>query len=1352
MTLQDNVATRSTTRTNTTMKGREHGNVSKIPQVQRAPLRQPQAAVANNSSLHQQPPIPKLRRKKSNLGQLVSDMRKDPASRREARGLSILLPPDVSIPRSSIHDIAQDQSASNSTQFYDFDRRVDIATPYSAHTPLSAQSTTPSLIFSHLSHTTTTPTSSLAYSPPVSRSPNLFRNSGFSPLFPSEQAQRLYDERSISPGVTSLYHKGTVSHVSPVIATPSMASPREEMSNGITPRKVSINVSQRTALKPDVKYTRLPVTSSLGIRSSNRAPTKSAVPIRPPELAHLDNHNDATRRVVQAPPRPSRHGVDGLGDMQPASPQVTTFLPRPASLLARHQSVSRKNVESSRSVYSQPVQVQSSSQASNQSARLALVEEKAGANANPVSKRDINPKSNKSGLPESSTLFRSNTKRGFFSRKEKSTTVTRDADPSELHKKGPMAGTGHEGYGKHANPRRISVSNSTKRASSGSAMSSAANDILARSTQPVYLRSVNGTIVTGDRSSSNSDATVTSQISSQVSSATSQSSIPARPTYSDDSARLPMPPSTPSIRGTGSRGRGSWSGTTRADGPRKLSKERKMRDQKKIIPAAKPGTTRTDDLPFDPEFRTKLKKPGFMSALFSRSSTKVHLGPASSSRLPVDVKKGRVEGTSQAQPVQRAVAHYLEPETTTPPLADEAADIENIARIMDEAAGAQAEYQSETASIDPSRRVSRTISNDSQSMRPESAEINLTLSPELRRQHSQRLNVTPSSHFEDFGAVEPGRPPRLHPVGRIPQVTSRSIHQRISSTHSFSRPFSVSPPMPSATFDAPSQDALFNSERQDVSYETDMGTSQAQRESSDFSRQGPSNQSSVDFMKMRKNSNHSSSSGSGNFFYPTLPPDAMATIAGSPTFADESWPEYDDFLDTVETTAPRSSRAMSRMVNKSKTTGIGIQLSRIAVASEQPRSKTAFPRLGEMAATLRPDLSPFQGTERRSRFFSGFEHPAIQDSNFPQPGLSVIAIPEEGEGKLVRRSSSGRKRGKQASVRKTPSQTQVEGTPARKRSSSHSSTTDSSTIGRLSSYEDSSLQLAACKVSQWLTFGRLLVGPADEAYHGGKINKILVVDGLGREWPLFCAKTFPHAAVTGLGPAPDAGSLKFPGERPNGFVYHSHQVELGVKFPFKKDIFDAVVFRFPVAMDDRNLGYAISECHRVLVPGGYFEFTSLDLDQANMGPRARRAIKELKIRLQAADANVSLKPASDNVEHIMGQRGFQDLNRVILGVPVSGNMSMSPRLSRNQSDSSIPELTMKAKTYKTDEDITKLIAKVGRWWYSECYEKRVVKEGGKSIWTDAALLRECKEAETAFKLYVCTAQKAMMSKRKTRSL
>ncbi|KAL8644292.1 MAG: hypothetical protein Q9210_007326, partial [Variospora velana] len=158
-------------------------------------------------------------------------------------------------------------------------------------------------------------------------------------------------------------------------------------------------------------------------------------------------------------------------------------------------------------------------------------------------------------------------------------------------------------------------------------------------------------------------------------------------------------------------------------------------------------------------------------------------------------------------------------------------------------------------------------------------------------------------------------------------------------------------------------------------------------------------------------------------------------------------------------------------------------------------------------------------------------------------------------------------------------------------------------------------------------------------------------------------------------------------------------------------------------------------CKRVLRPGAHLELCLLDLDLVNMGDRARRAVRGLKLRLRAKKSpDVDLKPLSDNMLKMLGRRGFEGLMRCVVTVPV-----VAPR----------------QQVAEEKGGITDMVSRVGKWWYERCYECSGDEEqnvGGGSIWDDTQLLRECEARETGLKLLVAYAQKPARPKRRTISL
>lgn len=155
----------------------------------------------------------------------------------------------------------------------------------------------------------------------------------------------------------------------------------------------------------------------------------------------------------------------------------------------------------------------------------------------------------------------------------------------------------------------------------------------------------------------------------------------------------------------------------------------------------------------------------------------------------------------------------------------------------------------------------------------------------------------------------------------------------------------------------------------------------------------------------------------------------------------------------------------------------------------------------------------------------------------------------------------------------------------------------------------------------------------------------------------------------------------------------------------------------------------------------------LDVDMMNMGPRARRAVRSLKMTMQGKEGqSVWTGSASDTVLKHIGKRGFESVKTCVVGVPVATPISASSSATDNQSsnqqqDRSLAELIKDPHTTASDENITSMVAKVGRWWYNRCYEGASVDTGKASIFEDPLLLAEGEEWQSSFKLVVLHARK-----------
>jgi hypothetical protein len=324
----------------------------------------------------------------------------------------------------------------------------------------------------------------------------------------------------------------------------------------------------------------------------------------------------------------------------------------------------------------------------------------------------------------------------------------------------------------------------------------------------------------------------------------------------------------------------------------------------------------------------------------------------------------------------------------------------------------------------------------------------------------------------------------------------------------------------------------------------------------------------------------------------------------------------------------------------------------------------------------------------------------------------------------------------------------------------------------------SDLRFGALMTSKWLSFGRVLFSPAHNEVRLADEARILVVDGLGDDWSHYVATSYPNAVVYNLCITPASYSEESGwGPLPN--YRHFNHPSLGAPFPFPKGFFTAVVFRFPVAATEQKYQACILESKRVLRPGGHLEVVALDIDMMNMGTHGRRALRGLKTRMQQTDQDVSLGNLSDTLVRLIGRRGFEEVQRCVVGLPAAGRIPRSDDVFRSSSCSSnstsgrprtansnsaedheINFATLLQKNRHSqivepgpanDEGITKMVARVGRWWYSACYEQPLL-ENDKSVWQERGLLRECEKQGTSFRLLICCAQKPLQPRRRTKSV
>jgi hypothetical protein len=294
-------------------------------------------------------------------------------------------------------------------------------------------------------------------------------------------------------------------------------------------------------------------------------------------------------------------------------------------------------------------------------------------------------------------------------------------------------------------------------------------------------------------------------------------------------------------------------------------------------------------------------------------------------------------------------------------------------------------------------------------------------------------------------------------------------------------------------------------------------------------------------------------------------------------------------------------------------------------------------------------------------------------------------------------------------------------------------------------------------VSKWLTFGHVLFSDVRNELIPGedslKRQSILVIDGLGNDdWSFYAAETYPAATFYNLSPrAPLPAELQhssssFPLSPPNHhqIQFLSHQE----KFPFAPQSFTCVVYRFPVAAPEAYYRNILAEARRVLKAGGYLELSILDVDLNNMGNRGRRTIRRLKERMHEQASDTSVASTADLIVRLLGKVGFTNIRAARVGVPVASPLTHSTNESietarltveKKKDQRSLADM-MNENGPVADESITKMVSRVGRWWYTRCYESAAGPSSQRSLWNDKALLSECEELGTSLKLMVCCAR------------
>jgi len=122
--------------------------------------------------------------------------------------------------------------------------------------------------------------------------------------------------------------------------------------------------------------------------------------------------------------------------------------------------------------------------------------------------------------------------------------------------------------------------------------------------------------------------------------------------------------------------------------------------------------------------------------------------------------------------------------------------------------------------------------------------------------------------------------------------------------------------------------------------------------------------------------------------------------------------------------------------------------------------------------------------------------------------------------------------------------------------------------------------------------------------------------------------------------------------------------------------------------------------------------------------------------------SVSLKPASDDIQVLLGHNGFEDLRRCVVGLPCEGAKIQSASGGRDDLSLVLEEL-LDDSSRQGDEMILDMVAQVARLWYSSSYQTvdTSLDIPSVTIWDDNRVAEECDRMGTKIRLFLGHAQK-----------
>ena len=605
---------------------------------------------------------------------------------------------------------------------------------------------------------------------------------------------------------------------------------------------------------------------------------------------------------------------------------------------------------------------------------------------------------------------------------------------------------------------------------------------------------------------------------------------------------------------------------------------------------------------------------------------------------------------------------------------------------------------------------------------------------------STQLTSLPQKYLDSGISSRSDRPSRLPQVGRIPQVAKHRYGN--GSPQSFSRPFRASLHLsPKATDNVYDPDSIAKGPTPPrpstpiLDLTVEGGAPIDQNSIAKLSPEVTRGERDFLTFSPRKDSvgTIGTSSSSSGGFHAFAGATAVIPKAEDPPAEDEVWDEYNDLLGDDNAKISRSARS-------SKGVPFHLETYHMRLSKEKPIESPVI--VADSRKTSTHSKAPTHSTSHSADMTERIRT-AFQPHSSPSTPCSLSDA-----------VSSGGKRDDGADTESVYN-------PTTKRYSCSSCKTVFSDCSSVASSDDGSplaqvnLRVGSMTVSKWLTFGHVLFSDIRHELalvkSSLKRHSILVIDGLGNDdWSFYAAETYQAASFYNLSPrAPlrteaQTSPTGFPLSPPN-----HHQVQYLShldKFPFAPQSFDCMVYRFPVAAPESHYRNIVSEARRVLRPGAYIELSILDVDLNNMGNCGRRTVRRLKEQINDKTADTCLASTADLIVRLLGKAGFLGIKAARVGVPVANPITRADShkaehkdaVGRKKDVSSLADM-MSDNSPMADESITKIVTRVGRWWYARCYES-AAGATGKSVWADKSLVSECEGLGTSLKLMVCCAR------------